>query len=78
MADSKQTLICSWLSAVLLVGLLLNGALGWWWADPVAALAIAGFAVREGVEAWRGDACGTPLAELVGGDAPDAPRDDCC
>ncbi|HYQ75364.1 cation transporter [Cellulomonas sp.] len=77
-ADSKQTLICSWLSAVLLVGLLLNGALGWWWADPVAALAIAGFAVREGVEAWRGDACGTPLAELVGGDAPGAPRDDCC
>jgi len=76
-ADSKQTLICSYLSAVLLVGLLLNGALGWWWADPVAALVIAGFAVREGVEAWRGDACGTPLAELVGGDAR-APRDDCC
>lgn len=76
-ADSKQTLICSYLSAVLLVGLLLNGALGWWWADPVAALVIAGFAVREGVEAWRGDACGTPLADLVGGDAR-AAHDDCC
>lgn len=76
-ADSKQTLICSYLSAVLLVGLLLNGALGWWWADPVAALVIAGFAVREGVEAWRGDACGTPLAELVGGSAR-AEDDDCC
>ena len=76
-ADSKQTLICSYLSAVLLVGLLLNGALGWWWADPVAALVIAGFAVREGVEAWRGDACGTPLADLVGG-APRAAHDDCC
>ncbi|WP_147794495.1 cation transporter [Cellulomonas sp. Y8] len=76
-ADSKQTLICSYLSAVLLVGLLLNGTLGWWWADPVAALVIAGFAVREGVEAWRGDACGTPLADLVGGDAR-AEDDDCC
>lgn len=76
-ADSQQTLICSYLSAVLLVGLLLNGTLGWWWADPVAALVIAGFAVREGVEAWRGDACGTPLAELVGGDAR-AEDDDCC
>ncbi len=75
-ADSKQTLLCSLLSAVLLVGLLLNGALGWWWADPVAALVIAGFAVREGVEAWRGDTCGTPLADLVGGDAR-APHDDC-
>lgn len=76
-ADSRQTLICSYLSAVLLVGLLLNGTFGWWWADPVAALVIAGFAVREGVEAWRGDACGTPLAELVGGDAR-AEHDDCC
>ncbi|MGH1565221.1 cation transporter [Mumia sp. DW29H23] len=56
-ADSKQTLMCSFLSAVLLVGLLLNGALGWSWADPVAALVIAGFALREGAEAWRGDAC---------------------
>jgi divalent metal cation (Fe/Co/Zn/Cd) transporter len=65
-ADSRQTLLCSVLSAVLLLGLLLNGTLGWWWADPVAALLIAAFAVREGVEAWRGDACGTPLAELVG------------
>lgn len=56
-ADSKQTLLCSYLSAVLLVGLVLNSALGWWWADSVAALAIAGIAVREGINAWRGDAC---------------------
>ncbi|GIG36462.1 cation transporter [Cellulomonas pakistanensis] len=77
-ADSKQTLICSYLSAVLLAGLLLNGGLGWWWADPVAALVIAGFAVREGIEAWRGDACGTPLADLVGGDRAADPRDGCC
>lgn len=56
-ADSQQTLICSYLSGVLLAGLLLNSLFGWSWADPVAALVIAGFAVREGVEAWRGDAC---------------------
>ncbi len=65
-ADSKQTLICSYLSAVLLAGLLLNSLLGWSWADPVAALVIAGFAAKEGAEAWRGDACCTPAAVLTG------------
>ncbi|MEF3121202.1 cation diffusion facilitator family transporter [Kocuria flava] len=64
-ADSKQTLICSWLSAVLLAGLVLNATLGWAWADPLAALVIAAFAVREGLEAWRGDACCTPVAVLL-------------
>ncbi|WP_345216523.1 cation transporter [Georgenia halophila] len=67
-ADSRQTLMCAWLSAVLLVGLVLNSTLGWWWADPLAAVAIAAFAIREGVEAWNGDSCGTPLAQLVGGE----------
>ena len=56
-ADSKQTLLCTYLSAALLVGLLLNGLLGWSWADPVAALVIAAIAVREGINAWRGDTC---------------------
>lgn len=56
-ADSKQTLLCTYLSAVLLIGLLLNSTLGWGWADSVAALGIAAIAVREGVEAWRGDGC---------------------
>lgn len=56
-ADSKQTLLCTYLSGVLLAGLVLNAWLGWSWADPVAALVIAGAAVREGREAWRGDAC---------------------
>jgi divalent metal cation (Fe/Co/Zn/Cd) transporter len=56
-ADSKQTLLCTYLSAVLLAGLVLNSALGWWWADPVVGLAVAGLAVREGREAWRGEAC---------------------
>jgi len=56
-ADSKQTLICTYLSAVLLVGLVLNSTLGWAWADPVAALVIAVLAVREGRRAWNGQAC---------------------
>ena len=56
-ADSKQTLLCTYLSAVLLVGLLLNSAFGWSWADPVAALVIAVIAVKEGRDAWRGDTC---------------------
>jgi divalent metal cation (Fe/Co/Zn/Cd) transporter len=70
-ADSKQTLLCAYLSAALLVGLLLNALLGWAWADAVAALLIAGFAVREGVEAWRGDACTVPVAVLTGEREPD-------
>ena len=56
-ADSQQTWLCTYLSAVLLVGLVLNATIGWWWADPVAALIIAALAAREGIEAWRGDTC---------------------
>lgn len=56
-ADSKQTLLCACLSGVLLVGLALNSLFGWSWADPVVALVIAGVAVREGREAWRGHHC---------------------
>ncbi|MFI2281343.1 cation transporter [Nocardia beijingensis] len=56
-ADSKQTLLCTYLSAVLLVGLLLNSLFGWSWADPIAALVIAVIAVREGINAWKGDTC---------------------
>jgi divalent metal cation (Fe/Co/Zn/Cd) transporter len=56
-ADSKQTLLCTYLSGVLLVGLILNSTLGWWWADPLTALVIAVVAVKEGREAWRGDHC---------------------
>ena len=58
-ADSKQTLLCTYLSAVLLVGLILNSTLGWWWADAGAALVIAAIAVREGINAWKGDVCCT-------------------
>jgi divalent metal cation (Fe/Co/Zn/Cd) transporter len=56
-ADSKQTLLCTYLSAALLAGLVLNALLGWSWADPVAAFVIAAVAVREGRNAWRGDPC---------------------
>lgn len=56
-ADSVQTLLCTYLSGVLLVGLSANALLGWGWLDPVAALVIAAVAAREGLEAWRGDAC---------------------
>ncbi|KZE89632.1 cation transporter [Microbacterium sp. TNHR37B] len=63
-ADSKQTLICTYLSAAVLLGLIANSLFGWWWADAVAGLVIAAFAIREGVEAWRGDACATSAGML--------------
>ncbi|OBA59089.1 cobalt transporter [Mycobacterium sp. 1100029.7] len=56
-ADSKQTLLCTYLSGVLLVGLALNALFGWSWADPVVALVVAAVAVREGRTAWRGEHC---------------------
>lgn len=56
-ADGTQTLLCTYLSAVLLAGLVVNATLGWFWADSVAALVIAGIAAREGVQAWRGEGC---------------------
>lgn len=75
-ADSKQTLLCTYLSAVLLVGLVVNSLWGWSWADSVAGLVIAAIAIREGINAWRGDACcaPNPLALKDDGDA----RDDSC
>ena len=56
-ADSSETALCAYLSAILLGGLVLNATAGWNWADPVAALGIAFLALREGREAWRGDSC---------------------
>jgi divalent metal cation (Fe/Co/Zn/Cd) transporter len=56
-ADGNQTKLCAYLSAILLSGLVINATLEWWWADPVAALGIAGLALNEGREAWRGDSC---------------------
>jgi divalent metal cation (Fe/Co/Zn/Cd) transporter len=57
MADSKQTELCTYLSAILLGGLLLNALFGWWWADPVAALIMVPIIVKEGIEALRGETC---------------------
>ncbi|MEU3177241.1 cation transporter [Streptomyces albidoflavus] len=84
-ADSKQTLLCTYLSAVLLLGLVLNATLGWSWADPIAALAIAAIATKEGRDAWQGKSCcATPAATTATADHPktDAcgcrPGCDCC
>jgi divalent metal cation (Fe/Co/Zn/Cd) transporter len=54
-ADAAETFLCALLSVILLAGLVLNATVGWWWADPAAALGIAWLALREGREAWSGD-----------------------
>lgn len=84
-ADSKQTLLCTYLSAVLLVGLVLNATLGWTWAGPIAALVIAAVATKEGRDAWQGKGCCAPSAAAVptiGTEAEGAcgcrPSCDCC
>lgn len=74
-ADSKQTLICTYLSGVVLVGLAANGLLGWSWTDSAAALVIAGVALKEGRDAWRGETC-CPRSPAAGADCGDGC--DCC
>lgn len=71
LADGTQTLLCTYLSAVLLVGLVLNATLGWGWADPLAGLVIAGVALREGVQAWKGEGCCSPVTTV-------GPHEDVC
>ena len=74
-ADSKQTLLCTYLSGVLLAGLLVNLLLDWSWADPIAALIIAGVALKEGYDAWRGKGCcASPTTTLP---APPSEEDAC-
>ena len=78
-ADGTQTLLCTYLSAVLLLGLVLNATVGWSWADPVAGLVIAAVAVREGVQAWRGDGCCAPAkAQTDPSEAAGCCDDACC
>lgn len=82
-ADSKQTLLCTYLSAVLLVGLVLNSTFGWWWADAAAGLVISVIAVREGISAWQGDVCCTVphtagASHAHAADPAAAPADGCC
>jgi divalent metal cation (Fe/Co/Zn/Cd) transporter len=74
-SEGQQNMLCAYLSAALLIGLGSNALFGLWWADPATALLIAGVAVKEGREAWRGESCcTTPIPD--GG--PDACEDDCC
>jgi divalent metal cation (Fe/Co/Zn/Cd) transporter len=61
-SEGGQNMLCAYLSIALLAGLALNAAFGWWWADPAAAVVIAGVAVREGLEGWRGEECGCAAA----------------
>jgi divalent metal cation (Fe/Co/Zn/Cd) transporter len=83
-ADSKQTLLCTYLSAVVLVGLVLNATLGWSWADPIAALVVAAIAIKEGRDAWQGKGCCAPTAAAVPNTDNEAdacgcrPGCDCC
>ncbi|GAB3226055.1 cation transporter [Mycolicibacterium hippocampi] len=74
-ADSKQTLVCTYLSAALLAGLALNSLFGWSWADPIAGLVIAAVAVREGVNALKGRTCCAPISATS---APARAGYDCC
>lgn len=74
-ADSKQTMLCALLSVAVFVGLGLNSLFGWAWADSVAALFIAVFAIREGIEAWRGDACATSVGMILESDDDHHGRD---
>ena len=55
--EASQTQLCAYLSVALLIGLLANALAGWWWADPAAALVIAGVALKEGRQSWRGEGC---------------------
>ncbi len=76
-SEGQQNLLCAYLSAALLVGLGANALFGLWWADPVTALLIAGVAVKEGHESWRGESCCT--APVVPSEAGDTGcEDDCC
>jgi len=81
-ADSFQTTACMWLSAITIVGAGANALFEWWWADPVAALGMTAFLIREGREAWRGEDCCEPAIANVADDccepATTTVADDCC
>jgi len=77
-ADSKQTLLCTYLSGALLVGLGANLLLGWWWTDPVVALFIGVLAIKEGREAWHGDTCCSPVAAVSSSRGSGPACDDAC
>lgn len=70
--EGRQNILCAYLAAALLVGLAGNAVFGLWWLDPAAALVIAGVALKEGIETWRGEGCCAPSAEEA------KPEGDCC
>jgi divalent metal cation (Fe/Co/Zn/Cd) transporter len=72
-SEGQQNMLCAYLSAALLIGLGANALFGLWWADPITALLIAGVALEEGRESWRGESCCT--ARVVTGENCE---DDCC
>jgi len=74
-SEGQQNMLCAYLSAALLVGLGANALLGWWWADPVTALLIAGVALKEGHAAWQGENC---CAAPISDGSSDPCEDDCC
>jgi divalent metal cation (Fe/Co/Zn/Cd) transporter len=74
--EGRQNMLCAYLAGALLVGLLGNALVGAWWLDPAVGLLIAGLAVREGLDAWRGEGC--CVAGPLGGARGDACADDCC
>jgi divalent metal cation (Fe/Co/Zn/Cd) transporter len=74
--EGTQNMLCAYLAAGVLTGLVLNTAFGWWWADPAVALAIAALAVREGRETWRGEGC--CAAAAIPGEPVNPCHDDCC
>jgi divalent metal cation (Fe/Co/Zn/Cd) transporter len=77
--EGNQNLLCACLAAAVLTGLAANAAFGWWWLDPVAALAIAAIAVREGIQTWRGESCcAAPALTPAGASAAGCCDDDCC
>jgi divalent metal cation (Fe/Co/Zn/Cd) transporter len=80
-SEGQQNMLCAYLSVALLVGLGATAVLRWWWADPLTALAIAGVAVKEGWETWKGDPCCDDDAIVFGqghGAAEHASEDDGC
>jgi divalent metal cation (Fe/Co/Zn/Cd) transporter len=78
--EGLQNLLCAYMAAAVLIGLLANQLLGWWWLDPVAGLIVAGVAVKEGVDAWRGDLCCEVPGASASGECGCGPEctDDCC
>jgi len=75
-SEGQQNMLCAYLSAALLVGLGANALFGLWWADPVTALLIAGVALKEGRESWRGDSCCT--APIIAAEEENRCDEDCC